>query len=110
MENIHIDVDRADKPRNSTSTRISLSPRMKHLKNEMKIEIEREKYDNTWDSCCFSLDKRATLFFSQLFISITVIIFCIYQLLNSSSCETDTLYSGILTLILGVYLPQPKIK
>ena len=89
---------------------VPLSPRTKHMQNELKLELKRERYDNTWDSCCFRLDRRAAMFFSQLFISLLVMVFCLYQLLTKSSCETDALYSGLLTLILGVYLPQPKIK
>ncbi len=66
--------------------------------------------DNTWKSCgnC-TVDKRSTVFFSQLTIAITVIIFCIAQLSLSDSCEKDSLYSGILMLVVGVYLPSPQI-
>lgn len=75
-----------------------------------KSDIERMEYNDTWKSCCLLLDKRATMFFSQLLIALLVIGFCIVQLVNSRSCEHDSLYSGILSMIIGVYLPQPRIN
>ena len=76
-----------------------------------KIELEEKKYDNTWQSCSgCTLDKRATIFFSQLLIALIIILFCIYQLIHSESCERDSLYSSILTLVLGVFLPNPRME
>ena len=72
-----------------------------------------EQHNNTnekhWDSCCLTLDRQATIFFSQLSIALITISFCVYQLSISDSCERDSLYSGILSLVLGVYLPSPRM-
>jgi hypothetical protein len=65
--------------------------------------------ENNWKSCCLTVDKRAVLFFSQLSISILVILFCCFQLIRLENCEAQSLYSGILTLILGVWCPSPKM-
>lgn len=110
MDNHSPDIVALDDPDITIDRSYRLSPETARLKQELKLEIMREKYENTWESCCIKLDKRATLFFSQLSISLLVIVFSLYQLLHSSTCEKDQLYSGILTLILGVYLPQPKMK
>ena len=85
---------------------LSGSPKTK----QRKLELLEKKYDNTWQSCCLTLDKRATIFFSQLTIAMTVTIFCIYQLIHLDNCEAQSLYSSILTLVLGVFLPSPKMR
>jgi len=71
-------------------------------------EIDADE-NHLWKSCCFELDRHATVFFSQLIVCILVISFCMYQLLHSKSCETDQLYSSILTLVLGVLIPSPRV-
>ena len=77
---------------------------------QQNLEVQQTiKKDNEWKSCCLTVDKNATIYFSQLAISIITIAFCIVQLTLSKSCERDSLYSGILTLVIGVYLPSPKL-
>ncbi len=63
-----------------------------------------------WRSCCLKTDPDAVIFFSQLTIALITMGFCIYQLSVSDSCERDSLYSGILSLVIGCYLPTPSIK
>ena len=60
-----------------------------------------------WKACCFLCDKRVIVFASQLLISVTVLVFCMGQLYRSRSCEHDALYSSVLTLVLGCWLPSP---
>jgi hypothetical protein len=62
-----------------------------------------------WDSGCIQIDKRATIFFSQLSISVLVMGFSIYQLCTLNECAPQQAYIGLLTLCLGVWLPQPSI-
>ena len=63
---------------------------------------------NNWRSCSGCIcDKRILVFTSQLGISVTVVLFCMFQLYYSTSCERDSLYSGLLSLILGCWLPSP---
>lgn len=71
---------------------------------------ENTDENDLWRSCCLEMDSSAVLFFSQLFISLIVVIFCIYMLVMSKTCEADSLYSGILSLILGSYLPTPSMS
>ena len=76
-----------------------------------ELELAEKKYETTWRSCCGNtIDARATIYFSQFSIAIMIISFCIYQLVQSDSCERDSLYSSILTLILGIFLPSIKMK
>ena len=77
---------------------------------EEKIETARpERHVSTWQSCCLVMDKGAPAFFAQLFVSLLVLTFCMYQLVFQSSCEAQALYSGVMTLVIGTWLPQPQI-
>ena len=72
--------------------------------------VDNTGSSSTWRSCCLQCDKSALVFFSQLTLSACVIIFCIIQLYRSVTCDKDGLYSGIMMVILGSFLPTPKIK
>ena len=74
------------------------------------MDNEEQKEKVTWRSCCLKTDPDAVIFFSQLTIALITIGFCIYQLSVSESCERDSMYSGILSLVIGCYLPTPSIK
>jgi hypothetical protein len=63
-----------------------------------------------WKSCCFTCHKQTLVYFIQVGIGLMIMIFCIIQLALSNSCETDGLYSGILMLTAGLFLPSPKIS
>tara|TARA_R110001606_G_scaffold375788_1_gene534184 strand:- start:268 stop:606 length:339 start_codon:yes stop_codon:yes gene_type:complete len=82
-----------------------------HQKNMDRIdELERKlNVENTWRSCCLKTDRRAVIYFSQMIISVGVMGFSCYQLVNLENCEAQSLYSGLLSLVVGIYLPQPKI-
>lgn len=85
-----------------------------HEKKEITLEmkpIEQSSIDRTiWKSGCVQMDKGAVIFFSTLGISLIIIAFCIYQLVSSTSCETQTTYMGLLTLILGIWVKSPAFK
>jgi len=59
-----------------------------------------------WRSCCLDMDSRALLFFSQLIISLLMLIFCIYEiaLLESEWAKLTA------SFIMGVWLPQPRVS
>ena len=63
---------------------------------------------NRWESCCFIIDRRVLIFVSQLLIGLIIIGFCIYKL--SANDENPALYYGLLTFIIGVFLPSPKVN
>jgi len=63
----------------------------------------------TWDSCCMRIDRRATVYFTQLSISFIIMFFCIYQLLRYEDCDSRNFYSSLLTLVIGMYVPSPAI-
>jgi hypothetical protein len=72
--------------------------------------IDPLKQDNLWRSCCFLVDKRMTVFISQLIIALAVISFSFVQLIRSNDCESNQLYVGLLTMVLGIFLPSPRAR
>jgi hypothetical protein len=81
------------------------------LKEKKEITLDvKDLDDRTWKSGCLQMDKGAVMFFSTLGISLIIIAFCIYQLVSSTSCETQTTYMGLLTLILGIWVKSPAFK
>ena len=71
--------------------------------SETEKEFKRKIF---WKSCCFELDRRAVKFFSQLTISLIVIIFSLYQLYRDKNTD---IYLSLLTMIMGVYVEAPRL-
>ena len=88
-------------------------PELKSIKDiEQLVHIEQEivNKNNEYKSFCLTIDKRALQFFSQLFICITVIVLCMYNLIEyPDDCNSNQMYTGLLTMIIGIYIPNPKM-
>jgi hypothetical protein len=70
---------------------------------DKQIEIEKENI--AWKSCCFNLHPSSTKFFGKLTISLIVISLCSYQLItNVDNCTAQLGYSSLLSLTLGSWL------
>lgn len=77
--------------------------------DESKISLIEN--NNEWRSCCFKADKDFLKFFVQISISFMVLILSIYKLIViDDNSDEKSLYVSLLTLILGIYTPQPTIK
>lgn len=68
--------------------------------NNSEISFDRKVF---WKSCCFQLDRRAVSFFTQLFISLMIITFCLFQLHTLPKCDSGE-YLSLLTMVLGVWV------
>ena len=75
-------------------------------KTEQNNNLERY----TWKSGCFQADKRVVIFFSQFTICLMVISFSLYQLNKNNGCEHQQIYIGLLTMMVGIFLPAPRIQ
>ena len=69
----------------------------------------RFQHETTWRSCCLTVDKRALLYFGQMGVGILIIAFCISMLIMDDSCNSFARYSPLLTLVVGIMLPAPKL-
>jgi hypothetical protein len=89
--------------------RVPSSPGIKRRRIQQELDLQAKKYDDHWDSCCLRIDRRATRYFSQLAIALVIMTFCIVMLVKHDSCESQQLYSGILTTVIGIMLPSPSL-
>lgn len=70
---------------------------------EKQIEIERE--NRAWKSCCFNLHPSSTKFFGKLTVSLLIIALSSYQLItNVDNCTAQIGYSSLISLTLGSWL------
>ena len=78
---------------------------------EKDLELQRTPHDTVrWRSCCLLMDKDFAIFFTKYFIIIGLISFFALELHISETCEDKNLYQSLLMLVIGVALPNPKLK
>lgn len=78
---------------------------------ELRIHEDEKKseLENTWRSGCLTMDKRATLFFTQLAISVAVMTFCVVELTTAKTCEETNTWISLLMFILGIWIKAPTM-
>ena len=86
------------------------APELQSRVLEHAIDMKEKEEEHNWKSLCLTVDKRAITFFSQFFVTLIVISFCIVQLVRLESCDSQQAYLGLLTLLIGCFLPQPQFK
>ena len=77
---------------------------------EHRFKVEDDKYKDTWKSCCMVLDRRAVQYFTQIIIIGGTMAFSITQLYRNDTCEGQQAYLGLLTLLIGILIPNPKFN
>lgn len=79
-----------------------------------KIAVEdderRFQHETVWTSCCVRVDKRAVSYITQVVFSGAIISFCIAMLATDQECPSFSRYSPLLTLVIGVWLPSPRMQ
>ena len=65
--------------------------------------------DGLWRSCCTVIDPRVLQFAVQTLLCLLISVFCMYQLIHKDSCTDQQLYMSTLTLVIGVFIPNPKV-
>ncbi len=87
------------------------------VKEETKDDIELQRVDTPvnrrvlrWHSCCLTCDKDVVQYLMKYFILISLMVFFGIELHLSDKCESDQLYTGLLSMVIGLALPNPKLK
>ena len=82
------------------------------MTDDVKIDVVPTNDSTTmWRSCCgLKLDKNAVQYFTTIGIITGIMAFAIYKLSTNESCENQTAYMGLLTLLLGILAPSPAFK
>ncbi len=65
--------------------------------------------DNTWRSCCFSINPTATRYFVQVSILASLIVYSAVMLVIVPECNSQRNYSSLLLFALGILTPSPKM-
>ena len=74
-----------------------------------EYETNQEVLDNTWKSCCLTVDKSAIKYFVQVSILFFLIILSSTMLVIDQNCNNQRNWSALLTLCLGVFIKAPSI-
>ena len=89
-------------------------PRLDSRLVEHQIQVEDDnrafEHSNTWQSCCLKMDRRAVAYFGQAAVSAAVVAFSVAMMVVNQDCPTFSRYSPLLTLVVGVWLPQPQLR
>ena len=90
-------------------------PRLDSRLVQHQIEVEDDnrafEHSNYWESCCLKMDRRAVAYFGQMLISGSIAAFAIAMMASyPDDCATFSRYSPLVTLIAGVWLPQPQLR
>tara|TARA_R110000868_G_scaffold355510_2_gene617030 strand:- start:609 stop:950 length:342 start_codon:yes stop_codon:yes gene_type:complete len=91
-------------------TVVHRSPSVDRRILEHRLKVEDEKYKDTWESCCLVMDRRAVQYFTQIVIIGSTMAFSIAQLYRIDTCEGQQAYLGLLTLLIGILIPNPKFN
>jgi hypothetical protein len=71
------------------------------------LPLQRTK---EWKTSCFgNLDRSCCLFFAQLGICLITLLFCLWQLAIIEDGGLSNTYVGMVTFILGIYCPNPRL-
>ena len=62
-----------------------------------------------WQGCCSKSDSQFIKYMAQLFISLTVLFFCIAIIIIKKGMQCEV-YFSLISGIVGIYSPQLQIK
>ena len=91
------------------------TPQMRERALEATIEIKEKRIDaknskpRVWKSCCLELDKDFAIYFTQMGILSSIIAFSAVMLSKSDTCEDTNTFIGLLTMCIGIIIPNPKM-
>lgn len=109
-ENVRLVIDDDSKSRQSTEQKISgqMAKKIKSMPIEDRLRLAHEiDADNRMlRACCCEVDGRLLRWGSQFGLSMLVLSFCCVQLYNNTDKESTITYVGILSMIVGAYLPK----
>jgi hypothetical protein len=81
---------------------------------EKDLELQRvnSEYEGriVWRSCCLKCDRDIVQFIVKYIILVGLIIFFAIQMAYVDTCEQQQTWSNLLTFVVGLAIPSPKIK
>ena len=78
------------------------------MTDDVKIDVvPTDNSPTVWRSMCPTMDRNATVYFTQIGIITGIMAFAIYKLTTNETCEAQQAYMGLLTILIGLVLPSP---
>lgn len=75
----------------------------------LRIQREDRTYNDKWESCCLTIDRRAALFFTQLSLGLITIIFSMVKLIYAAPNENTNVWVAMLTGTTAWFFPAPSM-
>ena len=75
-----------------------------------RLEMEEKKFNAVWSCCCGDTDARLLAFICTMIMLAGLMLFCMAQLMLSDSCEHQQTYTGLLSVLIGIIIPNPKLN
>ena len=80
------------------------------MSNIIEIPETGTRESREWKSCCITADKEMVRYICQLVFIALIMVLCVFKLVHDTSCTAQIAYSSMLTMLLGIMCPSPKIK
>ena len=77
---------------------------------ELQRTYSERKANVMWRSCCVELNRDFTIFFTKYIMLLGLMVFFSYSLHESETCEDKNLFQSLLMLVLGISVPNPKLR
>ena len=99
--------DKIDETKNSVIIPVKPDdePTIKKIDSAVYHDGKRLLYepDLQWDACCFRCEKDLIIYLGKYSISLLVLLFCMYMLMNPNN-QGKEYYSAQISFVLGVYI------
>jgi hypothetical protein len=73
-------------------------------------EEKKSQENELWHSCCLTFDKDAVIYFTQIFILGSLLCYSTILMAQAQTCEDKKNWMSIITLVLGLICPNPKMR
>ena len=74
---------------------------------DLELKLKEERYENEYSTCCCGgvIDKRLIHYGSKFSLSLIIIGFAFYQLINADECDALVpWYTSIVTMVISVWV------
>jgi hypothetical protein len=96
------------------SNKLTLSPTIKKRRANIALDIEKERFDNEYSSCCSrsgKTDARLIRYASRFSISLILLTFACVQITRAGDCDPLVpFYTSLITLVMGAWVKTDNIK
>lgn len=79
------------------------------IENKEPVPEEETEDVRSWDTCCSHSSKEFIKYITTVSLSVIVLIFCIVMIYSNPE-DDNSIYFSLLSSIISIYIPNPKIE